>query len=110
MTTEEFLPCIEALEMDNDLAQRLRSLCRAMDPVKFGGETVWRNRWKPTFSLPGSLCGKPNFGGRKWKKGEQHIETSPQTMEIPKNKSQMQINSNSQYPKENIIARLLFGI
>ena len=40
MTTEEFLPCIDGLDMDNDLAQRLRRLCRAMDPVKFGGDPV----------------------------------------------------------------------
>jgi hypothetical protein len=40
MTTEEFLPCIEGLPIDNDLARGLRQLCRAMDPVKFGGQTV----------------------------------------------------------------------
>lgn len=40
MTTEEFIPCISRLPLDHDLAQRLRCLCRAMDPVKFGDETV----------------------------------------------------------------------
>jgi hypothetical protein len=40
MTTEEFMPCIDRINMDHHLAQRLRSLCRAMDPVKFGGETA----------------------------------------------------------------------
>ncbi|MBC2745034.1 MAG: hypothetical protein HGJ93_18930 [Desulfosarcina sp.] len=40
MTTEEFVPCIDRLHIDNDLAHRLRSLCRTMDPVKFGGETA----------------------------------------------------------------------
>jgi hypothetical protein len=40
MTTEEFLPCIEGLPVHKDLAQRLRRLCRAMDPIKFGGQTV----------------------------------------------------------------------
>ncbi|MCB2147188.1 MAG: DUF4381 family protein [Deltaproteobacteria bacterium] len=40
MTTEEFMPCINRLPIDNDLAQRLRGLCRSMDPVKFGSETV----------------------------------------------------------------------
>jgi hypothetical protein len=40
MTTEEFLPCIDRLDMDKTLGQRLRALCRAMDPVKFGGETA----------------------------------------------------------------------
>jgi hypothetical protein len=40
MTTEEFVPCIDRLHIENDLARRLRGLCRAMDPVKFGSETV----------------------------------------------------------------------
>jgi hypothetical protein len=40
MTTEEFIPCIDRLSMDKDLAQRLKKLCRAMDPVKFGGQTA----------------------------------------------------------------------
>jgi len=40
MTTEEFMPCINRLHIDNDLAQRLKGLCRSMDPVKFGSETV----------------------------------------------------------------------
>lgn len=44
MTTEEFLPCIDGLHMEKDLAQRLRSLCRAMDPVKFGAETAMEKR------------------------------------------------------------------
>jgi len=38
MTTEEFLPCIERLPVDRDLARQLKQLCRAMDPVKFAGE------------------------------------------------------------------------
>ena len=37
MTTEEFLPCIDRLNTEGDLARRLKQLCRAMDPVKFGG-------------------------------------------------------------------------
>jgi hypothetical protein len=40
MTTEEFLPCIEGLPIDKELARQLRQLCRAMDPVKFGGQAV----------------------------------------------------------------------
>ena len=40
MTTEEFIPRIDRLNMDKGLAQRLRVLCRAMDPVKFGSETA----------------------------------------------------------------------
>ena len=37
MTTEEFLPCIDRLNTEGDLARRLKQLCRSMDPVKFGG-------------------------------------------------------------------------
>ncbi len=40
MTTEEFIPCIDRLNMDKILAQRLKGLCRAMDPVKFGSQTA----------------------------------------------------------------------
>ena len=40
MTTEEFIPCIDRLNMDKSLAQRLKGLCRAMDPVKFGSQTA----------------------------------------------------------------------
>ena len=38
MTTEEFLPCIDSLSIDTDLSRGLKTLCRAMDPVKFGGQ------------------------------------------------------------------------
>lgn len=37
MTTEEFLPCVDRLPVDRELARQLKQLCRAMDPVKFGG-------------------------------------------------------------------------
>jgi hypothetical protein len=40
MTTEEFMPCINRLQIDYDLAHRLRNLCRSMDPVKFGSATA----------------------------------------------------------------------
>lgn len=40
MTTEEFVPCIERLPVDRDLARQLKQLCRAMDPVKFAGQGV----------------------------------------------------------------------
>ncbi|BBO90315.1 DUF4381 family protein [Desulfosarcina ovata] len=37
MTTEEFVPCVDRLPIDGELARQLKNLCRAMDPVKFGG-------------------------------------------------------------------------
>jgi hypothetical protein len=40
MTTEEFLPCIDSLSIDKDLSRGLKGLCRAMDPVKFGGQAT----------------------------------------------------------------------
>jgi hypothetical protein len=39
MTTEEFLPCIDRLSVERELARQLKQLCRAMDPVKFAGVT-----------------------------------------------------------------------
>ncbi|MFO7715828.1 DUF4381 family protein [Desulfosarcina sp.] len=36
MTTEEFVPCIDRLPIDRELARQLKQLCRAMDPIKFG--------------------------------------------------------------------------
>ncbi len=39
MTTEEFVPCIDRMNLDHPLARGLRGLCRAMDPVKFGSAT-----------------------------------------------------------------------
>jgi len=44
MTTEEFVPYINRLHIDKSLAHRLKGLCRAMDPVKFGGETAVENQ------------------------------------------------------------------
>lgn len=40
MTTEEFVPCVDRLPITRELAHPLKQLCRAMDPVKFGGLTV----------------------------------------------------------------------
>lgn len=40
MTTEEFLPCIDGLPVDRELAQRLKNMSRAMDPVKYAGEKL----------------------------------------------------------------------
>ncbi len=40
MTTEEFLPCIDRLNINPDLVRDLKGLCRAMDPVKFGGQAT----------------------------------------------------------------------
>ncbi len=44
MTTEEFLPCIDGLAVNKTLAQKLKRLSRAMDPVKFGAETTAENQ------------------------------------------------------------------
>jgi hypothetical protein len=38
MTAEEFLPCVDRLPIDRELARRLKALCRAMEPVKFAGD------------------------------------------------------------------------
>ncbi len=77
MTTEEFLPCIEGLEMDNDLAQRLRSLCRSMDPVKFGGETVLEKQMETDLFFAREFVRKTTLAGEEENKGEQHIVIPP---------------------------------
>ena len=38
MTAEEFLPCIDRLPVERDLARQVKQLCKAMEPVKFAGE------------------------------------------------------------------------
>ena len=40
MTTEEFIPCIDRLAIDRELARQLKQVCRGMDPVKFAGVGV----------------------------------------------------------------------
>lgn len=51
MTTEEFLPCIDGLHVDKDLARRLKGLCRAMDPVKFGAQTAVEQQMEADLSF-----------------------------------------------------------
>jgi hypothetical protein len=38
MTTEEFLPRIATIDLEKDLADRLRELCRYSDPIKFADQ------------------------------------------------------------------------
>ena len=38
MTTEELLPWINRLQLDNDLADTLKAFCRSADPIKFAGK------------------------------------------------------------------------
>jgi hypothetical protein len=40
MTTEEFLPEIKRIDLAEDLAGRLRELCRFSDPIKFAGRSA----------------------------------------------------------------------
>lgn len=40
MTTEEFLPEIKRIDLAEDLAVRLRELCRFSDPIKFAGRSA----------------------------------------------------------------------
>ena len=51
MTTEEFLPCIDRLSIDTDLTGRLKRLCRAMDPVKFGAATAVEKQMQADLSF-----------------------------------------------------------
>jgi len=40
MTTEEFVPCVETLELALDLKRPLITLCRGTDPIKFAKASV----------------------------------------------------------------------
>lgn len=51
MTTEEFVPCIARLPLDRELARRLRTLCREMDPVKFGDMTTIEKQMQTDLAL-----------------------------------------------------------
>jgi hypothetical protein len=73
MTTEEFIPCIDRLSMDKDLAQRLKKLCRAMDPVKFGGQTAVEKQMETDLMFARELVRKTTGANEEENKGEQHI-------------------------------------
>ncbi|MBR9986828.1 MAG: DUF4381 family protein [Desulfosarcina sp.] len=61
MTTEEFVPCINRLHIDNDLARRLKGLCRAMDPVKFGSETAVEKQMETDLRFAREFVRKTTF-------------------------------------------------
>jgi len=79
MTTEELMPCIDRLHIDNDLARRLRVLCRAMDPVKFGNETVVEKQMETDLFFAREFVRKttPTTGSEN-SNGEP-VQTLPQT-------------------------------
>jgi hypothetical protein len=77
MTTEEFVPCIDRLDMDKSLAQRLRGLCRAMDPVKFGGETVMEKQMETDLFFAREFVRKTTLADEAEKTGEQYSVLSP---------------------------------
>ncbi|NNG00167.1 MAG: DUF4381 family protein [Desulfobacteraceae bacterium] len=43
MTTEEFLPVVDRLNMSTDLGRQLKAVLRRAEPVKFAGETATEN-------------------------------------------------------------------
>ncbi len=93
MTTEEFMPCIDRLNMDKDLAQRLKGLCRAMDPVKFGSETAVEKQMETDLLFAREFVRKTTttdrYGMIKRIAWKNNCYCSPQIMKIPKNKSQI---------------------
>ena len=77
MTTEEFMPCIDRLDMEKALGQRLRSLCRAMDPVKFGGETVMEKQMESDLFFAREFVRKTTLADGEEKTGEQQVMLPP---------------------------------
>jgi hypothetical protein len=110
MTTEEFMPCIDRMNMDKSLAQRLRGLCRAMDPVKFGGETVMEKQMETDLFFAREFVRKTTQQADEEENGRRTYDAFPRMMEIPKNKSQM--SNKFQYPKSRQpkTHHALFGI
>jgi hypothetical protein len=77
MTTEEFMPCIDRLDMDKSLARGLRGLCRAMDPVKFGGETVMEKQMETDLFFAREFVRKTTLADKEENKGEEHMMLPP---------------------------------
>ena len=77
MTTEEFMPCIDRLDMDKSLARGLRGLCRAMDPVKFGGETVMEKQMESDLFFAREFVRKTTLADEEENKGEEHMMLPP---------------------------------
>ena len=84
MTTEEFVPCIDRLAIDRDLARQFKQLCRAMDPVKFAGQDADERQME-----------KDLFFARAFvRQTTQHVETGEQSEELVADNE----NSKNQIP------------
>ncbi|MEE4113893.1 MAG: DUF4381 family protein [Desulfobacteraceae bacterium] len=73
MTTEEFIPCIDRLNMDKRLARRLKGLCRNMDPVKFGSERAVEKQMETDLMFAREFVRKTTLADEEENKGEQHM-------------------------------------
>ena len=80
MTTEEFVPCIDRLHIENDLARRLRGLCRAMDPVKFGSETVVEKQMETDLFFAREFVRKTTPTAGTGNSNEEPVQAMPQTV------------------------------
>lgn len=90
MTTEEFLPCIDSLSIDKDLSRRLKDLCRAMDPVKFGGQTSAEKQMQADLLFAREFVSKTT---KTFQMENDNIDIEPSATITLENK-----NSNKQIP------------
>ncbi len=58
MTTEEFLPHIDRLDIALDFQMALKALCRSSDPVKFAGHPAVEEQMEKDFLFAGSFVEK----------------------------------------------------
>ena len=90
MTTEEFLPCIDSLSIDRDLSGGLKGLCRAMDPVKFGGQATAEKQMAADLMFAREFVSKTT---KTFQMENDNIDIEPSAAITLENK-----NSNKQIP------------
>jgi hypothetical protein len=90
MTTEEFVPCIDHLSIDTELARELKRLCRAMDPVKFGGQAIAEKQMEADLFFAREFVRKTT---QRFPMEKDNIDIEPRATTTQEN-----TNSNKQIP------------
>lgn len=67
MTTEEFLPRIDRLDLSDTLQKELKTLCRSSDPIKFAGRPAEEGRMEKDLFFARTFV-------EKTRPGEDHLE------------------------------------
>ena len=91
MTTEEFVPCIDRLPVEKELTQRLKQLCRAMDPVKYGDERTSEKQMETDLLFARTFVRRTTLAA----------DTDNQPHAEGRKHSNQQISNLKQYPSSN---------